>query len=286
MQEQGIVVVELNRPKVHNARSSLSLGELKAAFKALEKDDDVLGVVLTGTKTDKGYRPMAGADINELAALTTTFGCQQRALDAQALVTQLMKMRTPVISALDGYVFGAGCEVSMGCHGRVISARSYVGQPEVKIGIIPGSGGCILLPRLVGMERASVLLRTGEPMNAVEAKAYGWAEWVTDEGDDPVDFAVGLLVSHLTDPNPLIGPVSDEAVGKASLPEVDLKWRSQAIDGILCGVLDSTSTLNVYGGMIIEAEAFGRCRETEDFDIGMENFVATRGKQPAAFVHR
>src|SRR5258705_10249110 len=165
----AIAYVTLNRPKVLNALNQRTWQDLKAAFEDARDDADVRGVILTGAG-EKAF--IAGADIGELAKVTaveakrsSTFG--QEVLD---LVENLGK---PVIAAVNGFALGGGCETAMACTIRIATDNAKFGQPEVKLGIIPGGGGSHRLPRLVGRGRALQLILSGERIRAQEAWRIG-----------------------------------------------------------------------------------------------------------------
>jgi enoyl-CoA hydratase/carnithine racemase len=192
-------------------------------------------------------------------------------------------MTKPLVAAVDGPVLGGGAEFSMACHARVVGGDLMLGQPEVNLGIIPGYGGTQRLPRLIGVERAVDLLRTGRPVGAREACAWGWA--VGEPAADPVAAAKELIRAHLAgkasikplDPKPVALP--DE------LPDSDIGHRSLAIDAILMDVLRRGLSQPLDEGLKIEADGFARCKETVDLDIGITNFIQNGPRTPAAFLH-
>jgi enoyl-CoA hydratase/carnithine racemase len=165
----------------------------------------------------------------------------------------------------------------------VVGPQLVLGQPEVNLGIIPGYGGTQRLPRLVGVERAVELLRTGRTLTAQEACAWGWATGAPSA--DVVAAAKALLREHLAgrtrlspvDPAPLAVP--------APLPPVDLGHRSLAIDEIVVAVVREGLALPLRDGLRVEARGFGRCKATVDMDIGMKNFIQNGPRVPAAFLH-
>jgi enoyl-CoA hydratase/carnithine racemase len=158
-----------------------------------------------------------------------------------------------------------------------------LGQPEVNLGIIPGYGGTQRLPRIIGVERAVPMLRTGKPVFAKEACAVGWA--TGEPVANPVEEAKALLVRHIegavslaaVDPGPV--EVPDE------LPAVDLAHHSLAIDAILVDVLRQGLATTLEEALEVEASGFARCRETVDYDIGMTNFIQNGPRVPADFMH-
>jgi len=178
---------------------------------------------------------------------------------------------------------GGGAELSMACHARVVGPALVLGQPEVNLGIIPGYGGTQRLPRLIGFEKAADLLRTGRPVGAQEACAWGWAS-----GEPATDFvgaARALLRRHLAgevklrpvDPAPMAVP--------AALPPADLGHRSLAIDAILVEVIRQGLSRPLPEGLEVESRGFGRCKATVDMDIGMKNFIQNGPRVPAVFLN-
>jgi enoyl-CoA hydratase/carnithine racemase len=183
-----------------------------------------------------------------------------------------------VIAAIDGPVLGGGAEFSMACHARIVGKRLVLGQPEVNLGIIPGYGGTQRLPRLIGIERALTLLRTGQSVGAKEAVAWGWAHAVAD---DPYQAAKALIASG---ERPLAVTVEPMVVTKP-LPHVDIGHHSRAIDRILCDVILRGLLRPLPDGVAIEAGGFARCKGTVDMDIGMKNFMQNGPRVPAQFLN-
>ena len=167
-------VVTLNRPAVLNVLNSALFAELDDAFTALAKDEAVRAVILTGAG-EKAFA--AGADISELAKLSGVEG-QQVARRGQAVFSKIESCGKPVIAAIQGFALGGGCELAMACTLRIASERARLGQPEVKLGLLPGYGGTQRLPRLVGKGAALKLLLTGDMVNAEEAFRMGLVDEV------------------------------------------------------------------------------------------------------------
>lgn len=164
-----IALLSVNRPKALNALNRETMRELRDAFAALESDEDAGAVILTGTG-DKSF--VAGADINELAGLNAAEG-RDLALDGQAVFRAVELFPKPVIAAVNGFCLGGGCELALSCHIRVASESARFGQPEVKLGLIPGYGGTQRLSRLVGKGRAMELILSGDMIAAAEALKCG-----------------------------------------------------------------------------------------------------------------
>lgn len=165
----GVRWITINRPDKLNALSAATISELDQAVDDAERDAEVIAVVITGAG-DKAF--VAGADISELNALGPV-EAKEFALRGQAVFARIERLRKPVVAAVNGYALGGGCELAMACHLRVASSNAVFGQPEVKLGLIPGYGGTQRLPRLVGRGRALELLMTGRNCGAEEAERIG-----------------------------------------------------------------------------------------------------------------
>jgi enoyl-CoA hydratase len=171
---EGVAVLTLNRPKVLNALNAALFPELDAALNSLGADDSVRAVIVTGAG-EKAFA--AGADIQELAAVSGVEG-QALALRGQGVFSRLENLGKPVIAAINGFALGGGCELALSCTLRIASEAAKLGQPEVKLGLIPGYGGSQRLPRLVGKGAALKLLLTGEMVSAAEALRIGLVDEV------------------------------------------------------------------------------------------------------------
>jgi enoyl-CoA hydratase/3-hydroxyacyl-CoA dehydrogenase len=277
-QEGDIRVVTIRRPEVKNALSARTMQEIRAAVEAASSDPAVKGIVLTGFGG-----ALAGADINELAALTSPADCEAMCLRGYDVLDVIAKSAKPVVAALDGPVLGGGAELSMACHARVVGPNLVVGQPEVNLGIIPGYGGTQRLPRLVGVAASLELLRTGRTMTAEEAWKCGWAS--APPSANVGEAACELVRAHIegkaalapVDPTPLAVP--------DALPRVDIGHRSLAIDAILVDTVRRGLAVPLDEGLRVEAKGFARCRTTVDMDIGMKNFIQNGPRVPAVFMH-
>jgi enoyl-CoA hydratase / 3-hydroxyacyl-CoA dehydrogenase len=276
--DQELAVIRVRRPEVKNALSALTVTELGQAVQALNDEAQVRGIVLTSFDG-----ALAGADITELAAFKDVAACEASSSTGQATLDGIAASKKPIVAAVDGPVLGGGAELSMACHARVVGPQLVLGQPEVNLGIIPGYGGTQRLPRLIGVERAVGLLRTGRTVGAKEACAWGWA--TGDPASDFVGAAKGLLRRHLkgevrlapVDPKPVTVP--------EPLPHVDIGHRSLAIDEILVDVVRRGLKEPLAEGLKLEAKGFGRCKGTVDMDIGMKNFIQNGPRVPAVFLH-
>src|SRR6202007_3120539 len=164
-----IAYVTLNRPKVLNALNKATINELRAAFEDARDDATVHGVILTGAG-EKAFA--AGADIAEIAN-NTAVEAEEATRRGQALTDAIKTLGKPVIAAVNGFALGGGCELAMACTLRIAAESARFGQPEVKLGIIPGYAGTQRLPRLVGKGHALELILAGEPITAQEAYRIG-----------------------------------------------------------------------------------------------------------------
>lgn len=173
--KNSIAYVTVNRPKVLNALNMATMDELRTAFHDIKNDGGVRVVILTGSG-EKAF--IAGADINELAAHDAVSG-KEYTHRGQSVLNLIDNLGKPVIACINGFALGGGCEIAMACSMRLASENAKLGQPEVKLGIIPGYGGTQRLPRLIGKSRAMQLVLTGEMINAQEAHRIGLVNEVT-----------------------------------------------------------------------------------------------------------
>jgi enoyl-CoA hydratase len=241
----GVARVTVNRPDKLNALNAIVIAELADAVTRIETDAAVRGVIITGAGT-KAF--VAGADIAELSEQGPTGG-QTRSLVGQQVFRRLERCGKPVIAAVNGFALGGGCELAMACHLRVASDTAKFGQPEVKLGIAPGYGGTVRLPRLVGRARALELLLTGDMIDAEEARRIGLVNRVVP-ADRVLPEAEALLKSILAN-----GPL--------------------AIRACLTAV-DAGLEMSVDQALLLEAGYFGLLSATEDMREGTRAFVEKR----------
>lgn len=175
----GILWITVNRPDKLNALNQMTLTELGQAVNEAEMDDSVLAVVVTGAG-EKAF--VAGADISELNTLGP-IEAKEFSLRGQAVFNRIERLGKPVVAAVNGFALGGGCELAMACHLRVASSNALFGQPEVKLGLIPGYAGTQRLPRLVGRGRALEIILTGNNVSAEDAERIGLANAVCDPGE-------------------------------------------------------------------------------------------------------
>lgn len=281
----GVVrVVAVRRPKVLNALDHATYLQIEAALAAAEADAQVLGVVITGAG---GKAFVSGADIKALGNVKTPadgYALSRLGQDTGRKVELLAK---PVVAALGGLAFGGGFELALACHARVAVAghKSLVGLPEVNLGIIPGAGGTQRLPRLIGADKALPLLRTGTPLSSDQALALGIVASL-HPADQLIDAAVQLVADaaagRVTLPKT---PDDAKEMSISTLPETDIGHRSRAVDAILTEVVQRGLTLPLDAALEAECRAFEQVCSLRDMQIGVQNFLATGGKQPAPFVH-
>src|SRR5271168_3244574 len=163
--KNSIAYVTVNRPKVLNALNTATMEELRAAFTDIKDDASIRVAILTGSG-EKAF--IAGADITELAKHGAV-SAKEYTHRGQSVLDLIENLGKPVIACINGYAFGGGCELAMACTMRLASDTARMGQPEVKLGLIPGYGGTQRLPRLVGQSMALKLLVTGEMIGAAQA---------------------------------------------------------------------------------------------------------------------
>ncbi|MEE8558934.1 MAG: enoyl-CoA hydratase-related protein [Myxococcota bacterium] len=190
--DDGIATVTLCRPKQLNALSGSLLEELDKTVARLEQDDAVHGAIITG----EGRAFVVGADIAEIAELDSERGLEF-AKRGQAVFSRIENLDKPVIAAVNGFALGGGCELAMACHLRIGSTRVRFGQPEVKLGILPGFGGTQRLPRLIGRGLATEILLSGRQVTAEEAVRIGLLSEVV-EPERLLDRAWELLAEILS----------------------------------------------------------------------------------------
>ncbi|HIC22706.1 MAG TPA: hypothetical protein EYO84_04710, partial [Planctomycetes bacterium] len=168
----GIAHVTIRRPRQLNALNQDAFDQIEQHFRAISQDDDVVGVVLSGFGI-KAF--VSGADVAFLARIDSASMGEATSRKSQSSVQTIEDCPKPVICALNGLAFGGGNEIAMACNARIARSgqKVLVGQPEVNLGIIPGAGGTQRLPRLVGVEKAAELLRTGRTVSSAEALAIG-----------------------------------------------------------------------------------------------------------------
>jgi len=245
-QDGSIVTVTIDHPPV-NALSAPLLEELEAEIERLDSDDSVRAIVLMGA----GERAfVAGADISEFPALreaATEESGSARGL--QRLGARMDAAHTPFVAAIHGFCLGGGLELAMCCDIRVASEDAQLGQPEIKLGLIPGGGGTQRLPRLVGIGRALLLNMTGDFIDARTAYEWGLVERVVPKED-----------------------LASSALGIART----IAERSPVAIGVLRELARTTRDLPLEEGLRREADGFRRCLASEDGAEGVAAFLEKR----------
>jgi enoyl-CoA hydratase/carnithine racemase len=243
-----IAYVTLNRPKVLNALNQRTWQDLRAAFEDARDDADVRGAILTGAG-DKAF--IAGADIGELSRVTAV-EAEESSTFGQGVLNLIENLGKPVVAAINGFALGGGCETAMACTIRLATESARFGQPEVKLGLLPGGGGTQRLPRLVGKGRALQLILSGEMISAQEAYRIGLVNEVVPAAD-LIPRAEAILKQIFAN-GPLAVRYSLEAVNKG---------------------LETSQT----EGLALEASFFGLCAGTEDKQEGTQAFLQKRAPQ-------
>ncbi len=242
---EGIATIVINRPEKLNALNAAVMEELDDAFARVESDKTVRGLIITGAG-DKAF--VAGADIAELARHTPP-DAHRMSLRGQGILRRLELMGKPSIAAINGYALGGGLELAMACTLRIASEKATLGQPEIRLGFVPGYGGTQRLPRLTGRGRALELLLTGEPIEAAEAYRIGLVDRVVP-GAELLDFCRGLM-KRIAENAPLAGTLIIHAV-------------------------DTGLSAGLEEGLRFEAAAFALSTATEDSREGAAAFLDKR----------
>ncbi|MDX6712299.1 MAG: enoyl-CoA hydratase [Blastocatellia bacterium] len=241
----AIAYVTLNRPRVLNALNQRTWADLRTAFEDARDDAAVRGVILTGAG-DKAF--IAGADIGELATITAV-QAEGSTRNGQSVLNLIENLGKPVIAAVNGFALGGGCETAMACTIRLAAENAKFGQPEVKLGLLPGAGGTQRLPRLVGKGRALQLILSGDIINAQEAYRIGLVNEVVPSAE--LISRAEAILKQITANAPLGIKFSIEAVNKG---------------------LDTSQS----EGLFLEASLFAICAATEDKKEGTLAFLEKR----------
>ena len=247
--DDAVAVVTIDHPPV-NALSAPLLEELEEELARLDADDGVRAIVLKGA----GERAfVAGADISEFPALREAASNESgSARGIQKLGARMDAAHTPFVAAIHGFCLGGGLELAMCCDIRVASEDAQLGQPEIKLGLIPGGGGTQRLPRLVGLGRAMLLNMTGDWVDARTAYEWGLVERVVPK-EQLLETAVGIARS--------------------------ISQRSPVAVSILRELARTTRDLPLEEGLRREADGFRRCLESEDGAEGVAAFLEKREPQ-------
>jgi enoyl-CoA hydratase len=243
--QHGIALITVNRPEKLNALDHKTIAELNDAFESVENSHHLKGLILTGTQ---GKAFIAGADIQEIAAQVPA-DAEKMSRRGQDVFRRLEVMRKPSVAAINGYALGGGLELAMCCTIRVAVREAKLGQPEVRLGLVPGYGATQRLPRLIGRGRALDLLLTGEPVDADEAHRIG-------------------LVNHI--------------VPAANLIEFSRNWLEKVFSngplavGLAMHAVDTGLEEGLESGLKLEAMAFGMAVGSKDGKEGTQAFLEKR----------
>jgi enoyl-CoA hydratase len=239
-----VCIITINRPDKLNALNKQTITEIGAAVAVAEKDDDIRAIIITGSG-QKAF--VAGADISEFADYSPEEG-KKLSAHGHDVFNSIENCRKPVIAAVNGFALGGGCELAMSCHLRIASANAKFGQPEVKLGLIPGYAGTQRLPLLIGKAKAMELLMTADMIGAEEALALG-------------------LVNHIT---------TSEALMEKCFEVID-KIKAMAplaIGAIIKSV--NAAYAKKEDGYKTEIDSFADCFITDDFKEGTDAFLNKR----------
>jgi enoyl-CoA hydratase len=240
-----LAIVTIDRPKVLNALNLACMTELEQAFLDLRQNEAVRVILLTGAG-EKAF--VAGADIRELSGLSAQQG-EQTSLRGQRVFSLIENCGKPVIACINGFALGGGCELALACTFRIASSSAKLGQPEVKIGLLPGYGGSQRLPRLIGKGSALKMILTGDPISAAEALRLG-------------------LVEEVVEPAQLLARAEEIAQSIAKVAPLAVRDSLRAVN--------SGYDLPLAAGLELEASLFGLACSTADKTEGTQAFLEKR----------
>src|ERR1041384_6355907 len=231
--KNSIAQVTVNRPKVLNALNMATMEELRTAFHDVKNDSAMRVIILTGAG-EKAF--IAGADIGELAKHDAVSG-KEYTHQGQSVLNLIENCGKPVIACINGFALGGGCEIAMACTMRLASDNAKFGQPEVKLGIIPGYGGSQRLPRLVGKGIAMQMVLAGEMITAQEAHRIGLVNEVTAPADliPRAEAIAWKIIANA----PLAVQYSLEAMNKGlEMPQAEGLYLEATLFGLACATED------------------------------------------------
>ncbi len=277
-----IAIVRIRRPKVLNALNKDVFDQIGEHFLAIQKDPKIRGAILTGFGT-RAF--VSGADIGMLAAQKSGKEGEEACLKNYSIIGLIENLGKPVVCAMNGLAFGGGNEIAMACTARIAKKgqKVLVGQPEPKLGFIPGAGGTQRLPRWVGVEKAWPILRNSNPISSAQAKEIGLIQEEVD--GDLIEAAINWVNNILS------GKVKVPAIPKgpipipSKLPDVDIGHLSRKIDSLLQKAILEGAKMTLEDGLKLEAKIFGECFSTQDRNIGIDNFMKNGPKVNANFIH-
>jgi enoyl-CoA hydratase len=242
--EDRVAVLTIDHPPV-NALNSATMAEASALIDQVAADPAVKAVIITGN----GMAFVAGADINEIAALGDPDSARALVREGQQVLSKLENLKKPVIAAINGVALGGGLELALACHIRIASDRAKLGLVEINLGIMPGFGGTARLPRVVGWAKATEMILTADTITAQEAYRIGLVNKVVPEGD-----------------------VVKQALG---LAKKITGFGGKAIEAIMTS-LNEGRELSLEQHLEREADLFGGLTETKDMREGVAAFKEKR----------
>ena len=243
--ENGVALVTLNRPRALNSLSPQLIEDLDRAVEAARADEGVGAVIITG----KPKFFAAGADLKEIQKVTSPVEANAFCSRVNEVLCKIENLEKPVIAAISGMALGGGCEVAMACDLRIAAEGTRFGQPEIKLGLIPGAGGTQRLPRLVGVGRAKELLYFGDPIDAQEAWRIG-------------------LVNRVVPGDKLMDEAKAMAAELVKRPPYALKLTK--------AVVNQGLAVDIKIGLGLEARAFESLFATQDQKEGLAAFLGKR----------
>ena len=239
-----VLLITINRTESYNTLSLQCMEDISDVLTNVESDEAVKCIIITGAG-DKAF--ISGADINEFKALKSYEG-EVFSRNGHLFINSIENFNKPIIAAINGYALGGGCEVAMACHLRIASENAYFGQPEIKLGIMPGYGGTQRILQYLGKNKALEYLLLGKRISAEEALNSG-------------------LVNEVV-------PLNQLLIRAQELAEIIASYSSTSVTGILKAV-------NAYyssgeNGFEEEMKAFGECIKTTNFREGISAFLEKR----------
>lgn len=239
-----VAILTINRPDKLNALNIPTRNDILAALDQLERDEEVRVVVITGAG-EKAF--IAGADISEFAGMSAV--AQRAVMKGRRAFDAVEDFPRPVIAMINGFALGGGCELAMACDIRIASTKAKLGQPEIKLGIIPGGGGTQRMARLIGEGKTMELVLTGDMISAEEAHQLG-------------------LINHVVPPEELEAKTMEVANKIAEMSPVALAMAKQAVK--------NAARLDLRAGLDAEVDLFALCFSSEDKEEGVKAFLEKR----------
>ncbi|MFC2164923.1 3-hydroxyacyl-CoA dehydrogenase/enoyl-CoA hydratase family protein [Acidobacteriota bacterium] len=277
-----VAVVTIKRPGALNALNQPIMRQLRSTFEDIKNDEGIKGAVLTGFGV-KAF--VSGADINEIAMMRSPEELHEFAARGQGVLNFIENLGKPVVCAMNGLAFGGGNELAMACTARIArkGSRILAGQPEPKLGIVPGYGGTQRLPRWIGLTEAWPILRTGNPISSEKALELGLiqAEVEGDVKEAGIEFVKKMIAGEINVPAIARDPIDVPE----SLPDVDIGHLSRRTDEIMQKAILEGAKMTLEEGLDYEAKILGECVTTKDMRIGMETFMKFGPKKNAGFSH-